>query len=68
VAAGVPVLTPHGLRHTGATIAVAQGVPLHSLMRRLGHENIGLTSSLYAHASPEADHQVAEALRRALEG
>jgi integrase len=67
-AAGVPVLTPHGLRHTGATIAVAQGVPLHAVMRRLGHSNIGLTSSLYAHASPEADHQVAEALRRALEG
>jgi integrase len=67
-AAGVPVLTPHSLRHTGATLAVAQGVPLHAVMRRLGHSNIGLTSSLYAHASPEADHQVAEALRRALEG
>jgi integrase len=68
VAAGVPVVTPHGLRHTGATLAVAQGVPLHAVMRRLGHSNIGLTSSLYAHASPEADHQVAEALRRVLEG
>jgi integrase len=67
-AAGVPALTPHSLRHTGATLAVAQGVPLHAVMRRLGHSNIGLTSSLYAHASPEADHQVAEALRRALEG
>lgn len=67
-AAGVPIVTPHSLRHTGATLAVAQGVPLHAVMRRLGHSNIGLTSSLYAHASPEADHAVAEALRRALEG
>jgi integrase len=67
-AAGVPVVTPHGLRHSGATIAVAQGVPLHAVMQRLGHSNIGLTANLYAHASPEADHQVAEALRRALEG
>lgn len=65
-AAGVLELTPHGLRHTGATIAVAQGVPLHAVMQRLGHANIGLTANLYAHASPEADHQVAEALRRAL--
>lgn len=65
-AAGVPVLTPHALRHTGATIAVAQGVPLHAVMQRLGHANIGLTANLYSHASPEADHQVAEALRRAL--
>lgn len=65
---GVPVVTPHGLRHTGATIAVAQGVPLHAVMQRLGHANIGLTANLYSHASPEADHQVAEALRRALEG
>jgi integrase len=68
IEADVPILTPHGLRHSGATIAVAQGVPLHSVMRRLGHANIGLTANLYAHASPEADHQVAEALRRALEG
>jgi integrase len=66
--AEVPVLTPHSLRHTGATIAVAQGVPLHAVMQRLGHANIGLTANLYSHASPEADHQVAEALRRALEG
>jgi integrase len=65
-AAGVPEVTPHGLRHTGATLAVAQGVPLHAVMMRLGHSNISLTASLYAHASPEADRQVAEALRRAL--
>lgn len=68
LAASVPVVTPHGLRHSGATIAVAQGVPLHSVMRRLGHANIALTANLYSHASPEADHQVVEALRRALEG
>jgi integrase len=66
LAAGVPVLTPHALRHTGATLAVAQGVPLHAVMRRLGHSTIGLTANLYSHASPEADHAVAEALRRAL--
>lgn len=68
LAAGVPVVTPHGLRHSGATIAVAQGVPLHAVMQRLGHSNIALTANLYSHASPEADHQVADALRRALEG
>jgi integrase len=67
-ATGVPVLTPHALRHTGATIAVAQGVPLHAVSMRLGHANISLTANLYAHASLEADHQVAEALRKALEG
>ncbi|HTE20930.1 MAG TPA: site-specific integrase, partial [Armatimonadota bacterium] len=67
-AAGVPELTPHGLRHCGATMAVAQGVPLHAVMQRLGHANIGLTANLYAHHSPEADHEVAEALRRVLEG
>jgi integrase len=68
IEAGVPILTPHAIRHTGATLAVAQGVPLHAVSMRLGHSNISLTANLYAHYSPEADHAVAEALRRALEG
>lgn len=67
-AAGVPIATPHGLRHCGATLAVAAGVPLHAVSMRLGHASIGLTASLYAHASPEADHQLALALARALDG
>lgn len=64
--AGVPRLTMHGLRHTGATLLVLAGVPLVVVSRRLGHGGIGVTSDVYAHVTPAADRAAAEALTAAL--
>lgn len=37
------------LRHTSATLAIKNGTDIHTLKNRLGHENISITSDLYAH-------------------
>ncbi len=45
---GMPSLTRHGLRHTGATWLADAGVPLHVLQRILGHASIETTKG-YLH-------------------
>lgn len=58
---GLPNLTRHGLRHTGATWLADAGVPLHVLQRIFGHASIETTKG-YLHR----DHrQLNEAARLA---
>lgn len=45
-------VTLHGLRHSFATAAAAQGVPLKVLQRSLGHAKFQLTADLYADHLP----------------
>jgi len=45
----VPLVTPHGLRHTCASIMLARGVPLIIVSRQLGHANPNITATIYAH-------------------
>jgi integrase len=60
---GLPNLTRHGLRHTGATWLADAGIPLHVLQRILGHQSIETTKG-YLHS----DHRhLAEAARQANE-
>ena len=40
---GLPNLTRHGLRHTGATWFADSGIPLHVLQQILGHQSIEST-------------------------
>lgn len=63
---GVPAIQLKALRHTGATIAVTHGVPLHTVSKRLGHSTIKLTADLYAHGTVEADEMAAEVMERLL--
>lgn len=54
-AADLPHVTPHGLRHSMATAAAAQGCPMKILQGILGHSKYELTANLYAdHLSTEA--------------
>jgi integrase len=48
--AGVPYIGLHGLRHTAASFAILQGVPLPEVSRVLGHSSPGVTAAVYAHA------------------
>jgi len=48
-ARGVPLVTPHGLRHTAASLMLAAGVPLIVVSRQLGHANPNVTAQVYAH-------------------
>ena len=46
---GVPLVSPHGLRHTAASLMLAAGVPLIVVSRQLGHANPNITAQVYAH-------------------
>lgn len=46
---GLPRLTLHGLRHTFATIACFQGVPLFDIGKALGHSTPATTGRIYTH-------------------
>lgn len=51
----LPHFTPHSLRHTHATLLIAEGVSIPAVSRRLGHSNIATTSRIYVHAIQSAD-------------
>ncbi|MCZ7598382.1 MAG: site-specific integrase [Gammaproteobacteria bacterium] len=58
--AGATALSPHGLRHTWASIALAKGVPITVVSQRLGHANPSITLRIYAHALPGGDRLAAD--------
>jgi integrase len=53
VKAKLPKIRFHDLRHSCATILLAQGVPQRTLMEILGHSQISLTMNTYSHVLPE---------------
>jgi integrase len=52
-AAGLVGLTPHGLRHTAASLYIAAGTPPKVVQRILGHGSIAVTLDLYGHLYPD---------------
>ena len=64
-AAGIPNGTLHVLRHTAATIALTEGVPLHVVAGRLGDDARTLLGT-YAHLLPHSDAMAAEAVAAVL--
>lgn len=54
------IVTPHALRHTSASLLIANGVPLETVSRRLGHSNSKVTREIYLHLTEkikEADNR-----------
>lgn len=51
----LPHFSPHSLRHTHATLLIAEGVSIPTVSRRLGHSSIATTSKIYVHAIQSAD-------------
>jgi integrase len=47
------------LRHTAATLALTEGVPVHIVAARLG-DDPGVVLNTYAHLLPSSDEQAAE--------
>ena len=60
-------LTPHGLRHTHATLLLNDGVPVNDVQRRLGHADATMTLNVYGHASTD-DKYVADQFANILKG
>jgi integrase len=57
--------TFHDLRHTFASTALAEGVPISEVSRWLGHRSITTTVDLYGHLVPEASGRARDALDKA---
>jgi integrase len=51
-AANVPHIRFHDLRHTAATLLLAQGVDPRTIMETLGHSQISLTMNTYPQVLP----------------
>lgn len=60
--AGLEPINLHGLRHTMATMAVAQGVHLRVLQELLGHANISITADTYSHILPTTLRNAVDAI------
>ena len=58
-AAGLPDIRYHDLRHTAATLLLAQGVDVRTIMETLGHAHISMTLNTYAHVMPALQRDAA---------
>lgn len=61
-AADVPRVRFHDLRHTAATLLLAQGVDPRTIMETLGHSQISLTLNTYTHVLPPLQAEAAAKL------
>ena len=57
--AELPAIRYHDLRHTAATLLLAQGVDPRTIMETLGHSQISLTLNTYAHVVPSLQREAA---------
>ena len=60
--AGLPHLTPHGIRHSHASLLLSAGENPKLVQERLGHSSITLTLDTYSHVIPSMGQQVADKL------
>lgn len=58
----LPPITLHSLRHTNASLMIANGIDLATVSKRLGHADTSITARVYTHAIKEADAVAADAL------
>jgi integrase len=61
-AAGLGDLTPHDLRHTAASLAIASGANVKAVQRMLGHASAAMTLDVYAGLFADDLDAVADAL------
>ena len=57
---GFPGVHVHSLRHTYASLMIAEGTPLAVVSRRLGHAQVSTTANIYAHVIASADEKAAQ--------
>jgi len=65
--AGLPDIRFHDLRHSCASLLIAQGIPARVVMETLGHSQISLTMDTYAHIFSDVQRQAADAMDRLFE-
>lgn len=68
VAASLPKMRFHDLRHAYATLTMQAGAGLREVMEGLGHADIGTTGNVYAHIAPATMRRVADDLEALVKG
>lgn len=56
----LPSIPLHGLRHTSATVLIAEKVDVRTVSARLGHAQTSTTMNIYAHSLKESDKKAAD--------
>jgi hypothetical protein len=64
--AGLGHWHPHEPRHSGASLMLAQGTPLHVVSEVLGHASIAITKDVYGHLLEGDKRAAAQSMSRAL--
>jgi integrase len=62
IAVGLDGFTPHMLRHTAASLAIAAGADVKVVQQMLGHKSATMTLDLYGHLFPDRLDTVADAM------
>lgn len=64
---GLPKEVPlHSLRHTSATILIAEGVNITNVSSRLGHSRVDTTLDVYSHALTDIDRLACDTIEKTL--
>lgn len=66
--AQIPIISAHSLRHTHASILIAEGVSMLSVSKRLGHANTEVTQRVYVHLTQELEDKDTQMVVKALSG
>jgi integrase len=64
-AAGLTGVTPHTLRHSAGSLALAQGASVVTVQKLLGHRNATTTMNVYSHQLPDDFDNLAAAMDKA---
>jgi integrase len=64
----LPGIRLHDLRHTHASLLLADGVPVKVVSERLGHASATITLTVYQHVHPGMGRQAADRFAALLEG
>lgn len=64
---GLPSSSVHSLRHTYASLLIAEGTPLVVVSSNLGHAQVSTTSDIYSHVIASAEAKAAQVTDKFLE-
>ena len=62
----LPLVSLHSLRHTNASLLIAEGIDIRTVAKRLGHAQVSTTMDICSHAIKSADANASDALEARL--
>ena len=63
----LPYANIHSLRHTNASLLIANGINIATVSKRLGHSSTNTTAKIYAHAINKADEIASNTIQNILD-